>query len=104
MGRLSLVCLVVSLFACGNDKRNPNRADGGGDDIDANGSDTDAAVDARPDAAPIVYPMGALVRVTTSSQVGVLLEDFPVASRTRLATAFAAMPQAFWMARAKHQI
>jgi hypothetical protein len=59
---------------------------------------------AMPDGTPIVYPMGSLVEVTTSGRVGILLEDFPLASRARLATAFAALPAQYWQDRAKQQI
>lgn len=59
---------------------------------------------AMPDGPPIVYPAGALVSVSMTSSVGILLEDFPLASRSRLATAFAALPQAYWQERAKQQV
>jgi hypothetical protein len=104
MGRLPLVYLVLGLAsACGDNlaEKNPARADGG--DIDSSGSDA-AMTDARPDAAPIIYPMGALVGVTAAGRVGILLEDFPLASRDRLASTFTALPQSFWQERAKQQI
>lgn len=47
---------------------------------------------------------GALVRVTTQSQVGVLLEDFPEASRDRIAEELLAKPASFWIDRAKWQL
>src|SRR5689334_8076411 len=47
---------------------------------------------------------GALVRVTTSSQVGVLLEDFPAASRDRVADEILAKPAAFWTEQAMMQL
>jgi hypothetical protein len=103
MGRLPLVCLIAGLVACGdNNSKKPDAGMGSGDDS-GTGSD-DAMDDARPDGPPIVYPAGALVGVSANGRVGVLLEDFPVASRTRLATAFSAQPQSFWIERAKQQI
>ncbi len=111
MVRLPVVYLVLTLVACGDNDTN-NLDDDGGVTDDSGGSDsmggsdamTDAMSDARPDGPPITYPMGALVGVTASSTVGVLLEDFPLASRTRLATAFMALPQSYWIERAKQQI
>jgi len=47
---------------------------------------------------------GALVRVTISSQVGVLLEDFPEASRDRIAEEILARPAAWWTERAQQQL
>lgn len=112
MVRLPVVCVVVGLLGCGDN--NPQRADGGGSEdggSDGGSSGTDAGIDsnhvvadARPDSAPIIYPAGALVGVSMSGRVGVLLEDFPVASRDRLATAFGALAQSFWIGRAKQQI
>lgn len=47
---------------------------------------------------------GALVRVTTSSKVGVLLEDFPEASRDRIAEELLAKGEDWWIERAKWQL
>lgn len=104
LARLSFIAIAV--VGCGDnhtltprpDARPPVRIDGA---MSVDGALGDGAM---PDSAPIVYPMGSLVDVTTSGTVGILLEDFPVASRTRLATAFAALPQQYWKDRAKQQI
>ena len=111
MVRFSGVCVALALVACGDNgkQNNPTRpdanitGDSGGGIGDSMGG-TDAMSDARPDGPPIQYPMGSLIRVNATSRVGVLLEDFPVASRTRLATALLAQPQSFWIERAKQQI
>lgn len=110
MGRWPVVCLVLGVIGCGDNLGKPGvgRPDGGlhdsGGPGDGPGDGNNVAADAQPDAKPIVYPMGALIGVTSASTVGVLLEDFPLASRARLATAFIALPQSFWLDRAKQQI
>lgn len=120
MVHLRVVYLVLTLVACGDNRLSSNRPDadivaidshvdedsGGGIGDSMGGTDAanDAMLDARPDGPPITYPMGALVGVTATSTVGVLLEDFPLASRARLATAFMALPQSYWIERAKQQI
>jgi hypothetical protein len=102
----ALSLIAVTVVGCGDnleldrpDARLPVRGDSGGSGGDGNLGDG-----AMPDGTPIVYPMGSLVDVTATGQVGILLDDFPLASRTRLATAFAALPQAFWQDRARQQI
>jgi hypothetical protein len=47
---------------------------------------------------------GALVRVTAKSQVGVLLDEVPEASRDRIAQALLGKPEAFFVERAKRQL
>jgi hypothetical protein len=47
---------------------------------------------------------GALVRVTMSSSVAVLLDELPMSMRDRVAAAIQAKPDAFWTARASSQI
>jgi hypothetical protein len=98
--------IAMAAVGCGDnigltarpDARPPGHIDGA---VTGDGAPGDGAM---PDGTPIVYPMGSLVEVTTSSQVGILLEDFPLASRARLATAFAALPAQYWKDRAKQQI
>jgi hypothetical protein len=113
MGRLPLVYLLVCLAACGDNHHDAQDRDGGVDDdapvVPGDGpvvpDDGQTATDDAPvDAMPIVYPMGSLVGVQAQGRVGVLLDDFPVASRDRLADDFAAAPQSFWITRAKAQI
>jgi hypothetical protein len=111
MGRLPQVCLALGLLAaCGDNNNGTVRGDARNEDRPDSarpgdgGSDSNTPGDAGADAAPIVYPMGALLGVTTTGTVGILLEDFPVASRTRLATAFEAMPQSYWIERVKQQL
>ncbi len=47
---------------------------------------------------------GALVRTQMKSTVGVLLDDFPAASRDAMAQTILAKPADFWLARAHRQI
>jgi hypothetical protein len=47
---------------------------------------------------------GALIHVTSTSQVGVLLEDFPEGSRDRIAADLIARPDSFWIERAEWQL
>jgi hypothetical protein len=47
---------------------------------------------------------GALVDVSMTSTVGVLLDDLPAAMRDRVAAAMLAKDEAFWVARAKRQV
>lgn len=110
MVRLPLVYLVLGLAACGDNSNNnlPGHdggvgGDGSGSDLDGGGID-DAPNDAPVDAPPIIYPMGSLVGVEAHSKVAVLLEDFPAASRNRLADEFLAKPDAFWKDRATLQV
>jgi hypothetical protein len=56
--------------------------------------------DGEPDVDP-----GALIRVTASSQVGVLLDEFPEGEvRDRVAADFMARPDSFWIERAQWQL
>ncbi|NUP08615.1 MAG: hypothetical protein HOW73_21410 [Polyangiaceae bacterium] len=47
---------------------------------------------------------GSLVRVTTTSQVGVLLDEFPEASRDRIATELLSKSSEWWTERARWQL
>jgi hypothetical protein len=49
-------------------------------------------------------PPGALVTLEMDSQVGVLLEDFPAVNRDRVADELLAMPQDWWIERARWQL
>src|SRR4051794_33067123 len=62
---------------------------------------TDASSDLTQD---VVYPAGALIAVSAQSQVGVLLDDFPMDMRDRVAAAMIAQPAAFWQERARQQL
>lgn len=101
MMRLSLFSLVCVgslgasvLTGCGD---SPAAGDAGMDgSIDAIGTDAGG-----PDAARAA---GALIGVTMNSTVAFLLEDFPSASRDRIAAEVTARPMSFWVARAQQQI
>src|SRR5690606_23409796 len=56
------------------------------------------------DTADATSAPGSLVAVSMQSTVGVLLDDFPAASRDRIAQNLIARPQAFWIERARHQL
>lgn len=47
---------------------------------------------------------GALIHVTTQSQVGVLLDEYPEGVRDRIAGELLAAPDSFWIERAKWQL
>ncbi|MCB8985212.1 MAG: hypothetical protein H6659_15375 [Ardenticatenaceae bacterium] len=47
---------------------------------------------------------GALIAVSMDSRVGVLLDDFPAAMRDRVADALLTAGDAFWQAKAQHQV
>ena len=47
---------------------------------------------------------GALVKVTMSSQVGVVLDDLPASQRARVAAQLLSKPASFWTARAQRQV
>ena len=47
---------------------------------------------------------GALVKVKTQSEVGVLLDEVPAAMRSRVAADILAKPPSFWIERAKRQL
>lgn len=110
LGLRELCAFAVVCIGCGDNFHPAGRPDAGPPGsrdgaIDGTSDGNEVTTDSgTPDGPPIVYPAGALVAVSTTSQVGVLLDDFPVASRTRLATAFMALPQSFWQQRAKQQI
>jgi hypothetical protein len=63
------------------------------------GDDKDVA--SLPDPVP---GKGALIQVTARSQVGVLLDEVPEASRDRIAAALMAEPESFFVERAKRQL
>jgi hypothetical protein len=76
----------------------------GSDDDAATAPETgtpDDAATSLPDAA---IPPGALIHVTASSRVGVLLDEIPIRIRNRVATTLLAKPDEFWIARAKRQL
>ncbi len=98
MRALLLTCLFLC-WACGDDDEPDARPDAAADarDADAAPGDGDAgSIDAAPP--------GALVRVTTASEVGVLLDELPTAMRDRVATDLLARPDEFWIERARWQL
>jgi len=58
----------------------------------------------EPEPAPIDTTPGALVAVSATSQVGVLLDELPESIRDRVAASLLAKGQAYWIARAKRQL
>jgi hypothetical protein len=65
----------------------------------ADGSDTTA-----PEPAPPPPPKPALVHVSMDSEVGALLEEFPQDDHQRIAEALIAMPEDWWIERARWQL
>lgn len=98
MLRRSLLVLSIMVAACGDDDTivdtdSGTQSDGGMTD----GSNSDLGTDAG-------RAEGALVTVAASSTVGVLLDEFPADIRDRIANELIAMPDAFWIERAKQQL
>lgn len=53
---------------------------------------------------PLTPAPGALIRVTSSGQVGVLLDEVPSSIRERVASSLLARDEAFWVSRARRQL
>ncbi len=66
-------------------------------------SATDSTGDAGSETVTSTDP-GALVEVTFTAQVGVLLDEIPEAERERVITKLMAEPDAFWIERARRQV
>ena len=96
-----LAALVILVSGCGDDAVKPNANPK--PNPDAGLTDTGSLDTGVPDAGPPAAP-GALVRITAVSQVGVLLDDYPAASRDRIAAELIAKPPAWWIARAAWQL
>ncbi len=90
-----LAALLVS-SACSDEQATGTAADAGATgDAGAGDSAAGAAGSADP---------GALVHVTATSKVGVLLDEVPDSIRERVAAALIAKPDSFYEARAKQQL
>jgi len=101
-----LAALLVST-ACSDDQANgtPGAAgavgasgaagDAGATNVGAAGGESGAAGSADP---------GALIHVTATSKVGVLLDEVPTSIRARVAAALLAKPDSFYEARARQQL
>jgi Lysyl oxidase len=84
-------------------------AEGGssGDPVEAGNVEAGSVEAGSPEAGSGeagVSPEGALIRVTTTSRVGVLLDEIPMSQRDRVAAALLAKPDAFFIERAKRQL
>jgi len=61
--------------------------------------------DRSDDASAAIEPeAGALIGISMTSTVGVVLDEVPATERTRVATAYASRDSAFWAARARSQV
>src|SRR5688572_14920396 len=98
LGRIVVAASLLFLTACPDDEPTPTPGDAS-TSLDAT-PQADAAVDGGVEEGD----PGALVRVTAVSRVGVLLEDFPTASRDRIAAELIAKPESWWVERAKWQL
>jgi hypothetical protein len=82
-GLLALI-QVFSTAACGDNST----------DIDVDTAHGPSSPDAE----------GALVGISMTSSVGVVLDELPASERARIIAAYAARPDSFWKARAKMQV
>jgi len=93
-----LAALLLSA-GCSDERAEGTPGDAGAKgDAGAAGSDSGAA-----GAAGSTDP-GALIHVTATSQVGVLLDEIPDSMRERVAAALIAKPDSFYEARARRQL
>jgi hypothetical protein len=91
--RCLALCLALSTAAaCSGDNDT-------GDGDDSGGTDNAGTDDGDGDGDP-----GSLVDLTMSSQVGVLLDEFPAADRDRIAEDLLARGDDFWIERARWQL
>jgi len=105
-----LGALLVST-ACSDEQApgNPGAAGGAGvagasSDAGAAGSESSAAGNAGAAGAGGDADPGALIHVSASSKVGVLLDEVPDSIRERVARALLAKPDSFYEARARRQL
>lgn len=100
-GCVVVLLAALSSTACSDDTS--KGAVGASGEAGAAGSDDQPAAGAAGEAGASAEP-GALVQVTATSQVGVLLDEIPEAMRDRVADALLEKPDSFWIARAKRQL
>jgi len=99
MGAGLLTALTLSLgTACSEDN---TVAVGAAGNAGASGAGEGGAAAGEGGAGNV---QGALIHVTASSKVGVLLDEIPPAMRDRVAKALLAKPDSFYEARAKRQL
>jgi hypothetical protein len=85
---------AASLFpACSDDDATPPDGSGG-----------ETSNDGGAGGEPAGPGAGALIRVTTTSQIGVLLDEIPESMRERVASALLEKPESFYIERAKRQL
>lgn len=104
-------CFLISLAllvstACSDDQKSGSSSDAGAAgqagsaaEAGAGGSASGASGAGGGDSDP-----GALIHVTASSQVGVLLDEIPDSMRERVASALLAKPDSFYESRARQQL
>lgn len=99
------LALLVST-ACSDDQKSGSSSDAGAAgqagsaaEAGAGGSASGASGAGGGDSDP-----GALIHVTASSQVGVLLDEIPDSMRERVASALLAKPDSFYESRARQQL
>ena len=113
-GCLMIFAALLVSTACSDDQKpgDSSHAGAGGEageaggaaaEAGAGGSGTSGAAGASGAAGSSADP-GALIHVTTTSQVGVLLDEVPESIRERVASALLAKPDSFYEARARRQL
>ncbi|HET9958974.1 MAG TPA: lysyl oxidase family protein [Polyangiaceae bacterium] len=65
---------------------------------------SDSSPDGVPGPESPAPKAGALIRISTRSQVGVLLDEIPATQRDRVAQALLEKPESFFISRAKQQL
>lgn len=99
-GCLLILAALLTGTACSDDKATGSTGDAGAPgDAGAGGSESGAAGAAGNNADP-----GALIQVTATSKVGVLLDEVPASIRERVASALLAKPDSYYEARARRQL
>lgn len=88
--------------ACTKETTGPGDGGGeGGDGTGGVGGDSSGGEGGGPGASDAP---GALIQITTKSQVGVLLDEVPEEMRDRVAGALLKKPESYYLARAKRQL
>ncbi|HYP77114.1 MAG TPA: lysyl oxidase family protein [Polyangiaceae bacterium] len=102
-GCLMLLAALLVSVACSDD--HATGTPGGGGDAGARAEAGAAGSDSgAPGAAGDSADPGALIHVTATSRVGVLLDEVPQSIRERIASALLAKPDSFYEARARRQL
>jgi hypothetical protein len=92
----------ASAPGAGGESGSPPAAEGGSSELAGGSSGVAGGEGGTAGEAPVLP--GALIRVTLSSTVGVLLDEIPESMRERVAEALLEKPEAFFVERARRQL